>query len=297
MKKSKLTIFTPTYNRSYCLPKLYESLKQQSNPDFVWLIIDDGSIDGTQKLVQQWKSENSLSIEYIFQENQGMHSAHNTAYENIITEWNTCIDSDDYLPQNAVEIILKNCKILNPKLAGIVGLDFNKNGQIIGTKIPEHLHECTLEDLYEKHKIKGDKKLVYRTEIIKKYPKYPLFTGEYFVPLGYLYTLIDQDYLLKPINEALVIVEYKNDGSTLNIYSQYRKNPRGFAFNRISKIKLSKKFKTRFKHSIHLISCALFTKDITLLKQTNKPFIVLLAIPFGFFLNLFIRFKTLQQAK
>jgi glycosyltransferase involved in cell wall biosynthesis len=297
MKKSKLTIFTPTYNRGYCLPKLYESLKQQSNPDFVWLIIDDGSTDGTQKLAQKWKAENSVPIEYIFQENQGMHGAHNTAYENINTEWNTCIDSDDYLPHDAVEIILKNCKTLNPKLAGIVGLDFNKNGQLIGTKIPEHLQECTLGDLYEKHKVKGDKKLVYRTEIVKKYPKYPLFPNESFVPLGYLYTLIDQDYLLKPINEAFVIVEYQNDGSSLNIHRQYRKNPRGFAFNRISKIKLSKNFKAKFKHSIHLISCALFTKDITLLKQIKKPFLLLLALPFGLFLNLYIRSKTTQQTK
>jgi glycosyltransferase involved in cell wall biosynthesis len=297
MKKSKLTIFTPTYNRGYCLPKLYESLKQQSNPDFVWLIIDDGSTDGTQKLAQNWKAENSVPIEYIFQENQGMHGAHNTAYENINTEWNTCIDSDDYLPHDAVEIILKNCKTLNPKLAGIVGLDFNKNGQLIGTKIPEHLQECTLGDLYEKHKVKGDKKLVYRTEIVKKYPKYPLFPNESFVPLGYLYTLIDQDYLLKPINEAFVIVEYQNDGSSLNIHRQYRKNPRGFAFNRISKIKLSKNFKAKFKHSIHLISCALFTKDITLLKQIKKPFLLLLALPFGLFLNLYIRSKTTQQTK
>jgi glycosyltransferase involved in cell wall biosynthesis len=297
MKKSKLTIFTPTYNRGYCLPKLYESLKQQSNPNFVWLIIDDGSTDGTQKLAQKWKTENSVPIEYIFQENQGMHGAHNTAYENINTEWNTCIDSDDYLPHDAVEIILKSCKNLNPKLAGIVGLDFNKNGQLIGTKIPEHLQECTLSDLYEKHKVSGDKKIVYRTEIVKKYPKYPLFPDEFFVPLGYLYTLIDQDYSLKPINEAFVIVEYQNDGSTLNIHRQYRKNPRGFAFNRISKIKLSKNFKTKFKNSIHLISCAFFSKDITLLKQTKKPFLLLLALPFGLFLNLYIRYKTSLQKK
>jgi len=296
MKQIELTIFTPTYNRGYCLPKLYESLKLQSNPDFIWLIIDDGSIDGTQKLVQKWRIENSLQIIYIFQKNQGMHGAHNTAYENINTKWNTCIDSDDYLPYDAVDKILKNCKNLNPKIAGIIGLDINEAGEIIGTKIPEHLQECTLEDLYEKHKVKGDKKLVYRTEIIKKYPKYPLFEGEFFVPLGYLYYQIDQDYLLKPINEALVIVEYKDDGSSLNIFSQYRKNPKGFAFNRISKIKLSKKFKSRFKHSIHLISCALFAKDFTLLKQVDKSFIIILALPFGFLLNLFIRFKTLQKA-
>lgn len=297
MRKKNLTIFTPTYNRSYCLPILYKSLRNQSNNDFTWLIIDDGSTDETRKLVEKWKTKNKIQIEYIFKKNQGMHSAHNVAYENITTEWNICIDSDDYLPNDAVDIILKSCLNLNQNLAGIVGLDINKKGGILGTKIPSHIKECTLGDLYEKHKVKGDKKLVYRTEIVKKYPKYPIFPNEFFVPLGYLYNLIDQDYLLKPINRALVIVEYKKDGSTLNIYKQYRNNPRGFAFNRISKIKSSKNLKIQFKNTIHLISSVLFIKDFSMLKQIQKPILLFLAFPFGLLLNIYIRFKTKQNTK
>ena len=87
-----LTVFTPAYNRAYTLHKCYESLLKQTCKDFMWLIIDDGSTDNTKELVEGWIKENKINIKYIYQENQGMHGAHNTAYENIDTELNMCID-------------------------------------------------------------------------------------------------------------------------------------------------------------------------------------------------------------
>lgn len=84
--KATLTVFTPAYNRAYTLHKCYESLKMQTNKDFVWLIIDDGSTDNTRELVESWINENIVHITYHYQKNQGMHGAHNTAYELIDTE-------------------------------------------------------------------------------------------------------------------------------------------------------------------------------------------------------------------
>ena len=101
-----LTVFTPTYNRAYVLGRCYESLKKQTCKDFKWLIIDDGSTDGTEELVKKWIDENTISIDYKYQQNQGMHGAHNTAYELIDTEINVCIDSDDYMPNDAIEKII-----------------------------------------------------------------------------------------------------------------------------------------------------------------------------------------------
>ena len=102
-----LTIFTPTYNRAHTLHLGYEALKKQTCKDFVWLIVDDGSTDNTRELVQGWMNhEKGFKIRYVYQENQGMHGAHNTAYRLIDTELNTCIDSDDYMPDDAVEKIV-----------------------------------------------------------------------------------------------------------------------------------------------------------------------------------------------
>ena len=101
-----LTIFTPAYNRAHTIGRTYESLCRQTCKDFEWLILDDGSQDNTRQLVESWIAEDKIPIRYIYQQNQGMHGAHNTAYRNITTELNTCIDSDDYMPDDAVEKII-----------------------------------------------------------------------------------------------------------------------------------------------------------------------------------------------
>ena len=101
MKRKSITVFTPTYNRAYCIYKCYESMKRQTNKDFEWLIVDDGSSDGTDELVKSWMNEETgFNIKYIYKENGGMHTAYNVAYDNITTELAMNIDSDDYLTDN-----------------------------------------------------------------------------------------------------------------------------------------------------------------------------------------------------
>ena len=291
--KKKLTIFTPTYNRAYILPQLYNSLLIQTDKNFVWLVIDDGSTDNTQELIEQWQKENLIEIRYIYQENQGMHGAHNTAYKNIDTELNICIDSDDYTPDDAVEKILAFWqKHANDKVAGLVGLDIDKTGKVIGTAFPKDLKEATLTDVYHKYKVKGDKKLVYRTEVVKKYPQYPLFEGEKFVPLGYLYSLIDRDYKLLILNEPLCIVEYMEDGSTRNIFKQYVRNPQGFRFSRVEKMENPINTKELIKNTLHYISSSLFLKDKKMIKNSPRKFLTILLFPFGIIFHFWIRKKA-----
>ena len=147
--KATLTIFTPAYNRAYTLHKCYESLKKQTNKDFEWLIIDDGSTDNTRELVQSWIEENIIPIKYHYQKNQGMHGAHNTAYELIDTELNVCIDSDDYMPDDAVEKILKFWdKNKSDNIAGIAALDAYESGEVIGNTFPEDLKTSTSLSLF-----------------------------------------------------------------------------------------------------------------------------------------------------
>ena len=89
MKTMKtLTVFTPTFNRAECLRRCYESLLRQTCRDFVWLVVDDGSSDGTADLVREWQRAGHVEIRYHYQENGGMHTAHNAAYRLMDTELN-----------------------------------------------------------------------------------------------------------------------------------------------------------------------------------------------------------------
>ena len=285
-----LTIFTPAYNRAYTLHLGYEALLRQTCQDFEWLIIDDGSTDNTRELVAEWIKENKIPIRYHYQKNQGMHGAHNTAYRLITTELNTCIDSDDYMPDDAVEKIVTFWKKYGSnEVAGIIGLDADFQGNIIGTTFTEE--QTTLGGFYAQGG-KGDKKMIYRTEIINKYPEYPLFKGEKYVSLGYKYELIDQDYSLLTLNEVLVKVEYRPDGSSMNMFRQYIKNPQGFAFIRKSSMQLAPTAKRRFMEAIHYVSSSLILKNKRFLQESPKKFLTLCAIPLGIALYLFIRFKT-----
>lgn len=287
---SKLTVFTPAYNRAHLLPRLYQSLCDQTNSNFNWLIIDDGSIDETKLVVDGWIKEGRIAIQYIYQENQGMHGAHNTAYKNIITELNTCIDSDDYMPINAVDLILKKWETIDSnKVAGIIGLDAVPTGNIIGTKFVSEL--TTLEDFYLKGG-KGDKKMVYRTDIIKKYPEYPVFEGEKYVGLGTKYLFIDKDYELATINEVLVIVDYQATGSSNTMFAQYLKYPKGFIYNRITTMQYSKSTKRKFIEAIHYISSSIITKKKDFLKDSPEKLLTIAAVPFGIALYFLIRYKA-----
>ncbi|MFK9089958.1 glycosyltransferase family 2 protein [Bacillus salipaludis] len=287
-----LTIFTPTYNRAYCLNNCYQSLLRQTSTDFLWLIIDDGSTDQTKELVESWIKENKITIRYHWQENLGMHGAHNSAYELIETELNVCIDSDDYMPDHAVEKIVTFWKEHgNNKVSGMIGLDSYNDDKIIGTQLPSKLKTSTLFDLYHKHGVLGDKKLVYRTDLTREYP-YPIFQNEKYVGLAYKYYMLDKKYEMLLMNEVLCIVEYLADGSSLNMLNQYRKNPRGFAFYRKELMQLpfaSTSFK--FRQAIHYVSSSCLLKNKQFLGEAPKKALTFLAIPFGFLLFLYIQQK------
>ena len=287
-----LTVFTPTYNRAYILNQCYESLVRQSSKDFIWLIIDDGSTDDTRKLVEEWmKKDNGFEIRYHYKQNGGMHTGHNSAYELIDTELNVCIDSDDFMPDNAVELIVDFWKKNgSDKYSGIIALDIYKNGEVIGCELPDK-KSTTLSGFYDNGG-KGDKKLIYRTDVINSYPKYPEFEGEKFVPLDYKYLLADQDYDLLIMNKAVCVVEYMEDGSSMNMFRQYYKNPKGFAFMRKIHMKYDRKLKNRFKNSIHYVSSNLLSKDYKFIIKSPKKLLTILATPFGILLYILIKFKN-----
>ena len=287
-----LTIFTPTYNRVTTLHLCYESLCRQTCKDFTWLVIDDGSTDNTRTLVESWQKEGKISIVYFYQENQGMHGAHNAAYRLIDTELNTCIDSDDYMPDDAVEKIVffwkqHGCK----EVAGIIALNTYFDGKLIGTKFPSGMSRTTVGGFYN-YGGRGDKKLIYRTEVINSYPEYPLFKGEKYVSLGYKYELIDQDYELLTMNEPVCCVNYMPDGSSMNMFSQYIRNPQGFAFIRKQSMVLAPTGKRRFIEAIHYVSSSIMLRNRRFLQESPRPWLVFCAIPFGILLYAYIRFKT-----
>lgn len=285
-----LTIFTPTFNRGKLLINCYKSLKRQSRKDFKWLIIDDGSIDDTEEIVNRWiDEENSFSIKYYKKENEGLYSAYNFAIPLIDTELFMCVDSDDYLTDNAVDLILDEWNRRESKMAsGLIGLNLKNNIKIIG-KFPD-LDEIHLSTLITKYNFRQDFKAVYKTSIAKKYLPMPTFGNEKDLNPIYLMLKIDRDYNMLIFNQPICVVNYQKDGMSSNILEQYIKSPNSFAELRrvyLSLNEASMKFKIR--HSIHYVSSSILSRNIIRnFLNTPCPVYYILSFLPGLVLTLFI---------
>lgn len=289
-----LTVFTPAYNRAHTLGRTYESLCAQTCKDFIWLIVDDGSQDETADLVQSWqKRDNGFAIEYIRKENGGMHTAHNVAYENIRTELNTCIDSDDRMPPDAVRLILdKWAQVRNQDYAGLIALDADFDGNVIGKGFPEGMQETTLGGYYAGGGF-GDKKLVYRTDVINSVPAYPVYEGEKYVALAYKYRLIDQQYKLAVLDRVICEVEYQPDGHSTGMWREYLRSPRGFAAWRKVCMQYPESHKRLIVDCIHYVSSSMLAGNRRFIAESPRKVWTVLCAPAGALLALAVRRKNL----
>lgn len=286
-----LTVFTPTYNRGYCLNKCYESLLRQTCDDFEWLIVDDGSTDNTKEVVDKWIEEDRIAIRYIYKENGGMHSGYNVAYDNIFTELSINIDSDDYMPDNAVERIISFWnENKDEKYAGIMALDVTEDGKIIGSELPNQ-KSIKVYDFYNRMGGKGDKKYVYRPELMRPHHS-PEYKGERLFPTCYKYFQVDLNYEMLVLNEPLCIVEYMADGFTNNIIKHYKPNLNSYIFYR--KYIMSYPNATlahRYRFAIHYVAECILAKKKHWLKDSPRKLLTFLAIPFGIPLYFYIQKK------
>lgn len=220
-----ITVFTPTYNRSHLLPRLYRSLREQTCKNFEWLIVDDGSTDNTKDVVASWMKDNiEFSIRYYQKKNGGKHTAINFGVNLAKGDLFFIVDSDDYLPETSVAIVVKvwNGLIFDKSIdcldefAGICGLDGYKDGHIVGSGLPTDIIDTTYIDIRNRYMISGDMKEIYSTRILKDFP-FPEIVGEYFCPEALLWNRIAQKYKLRYFNKVIYIAAYQDSGLTANI--------------------------------------------------------------------------------
>lgn len=228
-----ITVFTPTYNRAHLLPRLYESLCNQTFKDFEWIIVDDGSTDNTEEVVQSWlhpappphsplKGESAelcnFPIYYIKKENGGKHRAINRGVQEAQGELFFIVDSDDKLPADALERIahyLNQIKDDN-RFAGVCGLKCYFEGKQVGGQQDFEPFDCSLLDIRQKYHIKGDMAEVVRTNVFKEFP-FPEIENERFCPEALVWNRIAQKYVMRYFHENIYECEYQPDGLTAKI--------------------------------------------------------------------------------
>lgn len=294
-----ITIFTPTYNRAYILPQLYESLKNQTSNKFKWLIVDDGSTDNTEALVSEWINESQVDIQYVKQENSGKMKAHNVGVGNTETKLFVCVDSDDWIVPKTVEEISAKwdglSKKAQNKIIGFVAYRGKNAREVIGNGFPAGLEEASLNELYNKG-FTGDTTLVFKTDIIKQYP-FPIINGEKFIPEAFIYDQIDRKYKYLLIPSIMIVCEYRDDGITRNTLKAALNNPCGYVTYFIQKANFSGSFRERigyyirancFRHKIR-------NKELPVAPENKLLYNLLYPAGLLLFCSKKIKYKRLQK--
>ncbi|HXI14008.1 MAG TPA: glycosyltransferase family 2 protein [Thermoanaerobaculia bacterium] len=221
------TVFTPTYNRIRTLPRLFESLKSQEFRDFEWLIVDDGSSDGTPDLVQQWLPQASFPMRYIWQENSGKHIAHNRAVEDALGTFFITVDSDDYLLPISLRRFKEHWDTIpeesREEFTGVTALCVDEQGKLIGSRFPADVIDSDLVRIQYRFDVRGDKIGFHRTQHLQDLP-FPEI-AEPVVPEGVVWDRLSLRFRTRFVNEVLQVKEYLAGGFTRSS----RSRPESFA--------------------------------------------------------------------
>ena len=256
----RLTIFTPTFNRGYCLGKVYASLKQQKNKQFQWVLMDDGSSDNTEELAKAWEKDADFRLIYLKQENQGRFAAFNNAENYFEGELTIIVDSDDVLLPGAVDKILSKWdEVKHGDYCGLVAHYENASGDILGTEFPRKLEFEKLSVLYDKYRVKGDKVLVFRTDILTLF-KYPIYEGERFGGDAIVFNLCCDIAPLYIFPEKLIHLESQADSITNNLLRYHLNSPNGMREKYNDDLRLEKYNKVSIlKHAVGYIAFSYLT--------------------------------------
>lgn len=284
-----VTIFTPTYNRATTINRTYESLIKQTCKDFEWLIVDDGSTDNTESLIQSWISESIIEIRYLKQSNSGKYRAYNNGLRNAKGDFFICVDSDDWLPVNAVDNILAHSTRLHndDSLAGFVALKGDKNNNLIGAPF-KHINITRSLYSLELNGEGGERTIVFKTEIARQF-LFPEETDEKFLGESVIYDRYHGKYEFLVTNDVLTICEYQSDGLSSNPKNLMLQNPAGYKLYFAQRIDMATNIYSMLSYTLRYHAFRLLYKGQEYNYNGRYSFIVSVLAPLGFVVKCFYR--------
>jgi glycosyltransferase involved in cell wall biosynthesis len=284
----KFTVFTPTYNRAHTLTRVYNSLANQTFKDFEWLIVDDGSNDNTEEIINNWMSNTDFSIRYIKKQNGGKHTAINVGVKEAQGELFLILDSDDScVPEtldrfnfywDSIQSEYKN------KFSGVTVLCKNSEGEIVGDKFPESPMDMSALKIRSQFKVEGEKWGFHKTDIFKEFP-FPEFKGERFISEGLIWNRMAMKYKVRHVNDALRIYEYSPDGLMASMLKIRLNSPIGtrLYYNELSSLPISVKLKVKAIINYCRFSFHSKISPDKIILESNKKLLALLLYPVGLY--------------
>lgn len=281
---AKVCVFTPTYNRADLLQALFQSLCEQTVNDFEWLIVDDGSTDGTAEIVTEFRRQARFAIRYIYKENGGKQRAVNLALSICECPIFFCVDSDDHLISDAIESILRLWPEIESRddLAGLISLRGTTVDTPLGSWMPSGVDEANSWDLYYELGFTGDASLIYKTDVAKDYP-YPVVDGERFISECISSNEIAKRYSMKLLNRILVVGEYQKGGLTDQSFRLIVENPQGYCLVKRQSVEMSAHFLQKCYHTCLYLAAARIAKKKSYVRTAPSTLIAAICLIPSFF--------------
>ena len=293
---TKITVFTPTYNRAYILDNAYKSLISQQYKNFKWIIVDDGSTDETKAMVKKWINEDLIDKKYVYQSNQGRFAAFNNAKIYFDGDLVITLDSDDYLKNEALINIVRFWERIDDKdkISGIIAYFEGSDGIVIGSDFPRDLSIEKSYVLYDKFKMIGDKFMIYRNDLIQKV-NYKIYKNERFGGDAIIFNEINDIYPMIIYREKLCHREYQTDSITNNLIKHHYNSPKGMRDHYLDALYHEKYNKWNIiKHTVGYIAFSKIANDKfreIYVKANRKKLLTTLIIP-GYLYASYLKFKN-----
>jgi len=292
---NKLTYATATYNREKLLPNLYNSLLNQTNKDFNWLIVDDGSKDGTKDLVEKWQKDNKINIEYVYKENGGKNTAIDVANQVCKTDYICYVDSDDYMSNDATEVLYNYFEDIDERndIVGLVGRRAHYDGTPFNDKWSTSNEVVYFYEVSKKYGYSEDTVLVFKTNIVKQF-HFPKIPDERFITESVFYQQFMYDYKMMMIMECIYLAEYQEVGYTSQGIDLFLKNPKGFLYSLWQNAYYSIKAKKSFKNRLYSIAFYYAWKSVLKTEEVKNTYKI------NWIYRLFgnvLKFKLLNECK
>lgn len=283
-----ITVLTPTFNRGGRLQSLWDSLQKQTVKDFEWLVVDDGSTDGTKDLIIQLREKSDFPIRYIYKSNGGKHTALNVGIQTICSELIFIVDSDDCVTDDAIESILKIHKKYRSQnnICGYAFLRAFPDGKVNGKKFDVDEKIGSYIDVRVNGDDTGaDKAEVFKTHCLKEFP-FPEYPNEKFLGEDLVWVRMARKYEMVHINKAIYVGNYLEDGLTNNRRKHNIASPIGCMHRAEEFMESDLKTRYRIKGGLQYIVYGRFAgvKVVDLIRKSRHKVLATVCTPGGLFL-------------